>query len=154
MFTVCRPKLSGNMQRAGTQTRFAQGDDPTPDQANFSRAGTEQLRDKPMPELTNRRIPVRVNELDAANARGVQHMSGKVREITQSCWSKTHLGLATSSAYLEGTHVKIDCMHVSKGGAFSSAMDFGRPAARGRSDKNYDNTGLGFRLVRQFKTKG
>jgi formylglycine-generating enzyme required for sulfatase activity len=48
--------------RSGTQTRFAQGDDLTADQANFSRAATEQLRQLPtpvqLPHLTNRRRPV------------------------------------------------------------------------------------------------
>ena len=65
--------------RAGTQTRFAQGDELTADQANFSRKATENLRKIEMPHLTQRRMPVPVQELDAANAWGLRHMSGNVR---------------------------------------------------------------------------
>ncbi len=57
--------------RAGTETRFAQGDELTADQANFSRAATENVRGRGqgawLPDLTNRWKPVPVEDLDAAN---------------------------------------------------------------------------------------
>lgn len=137
--------------RAGTQTRFAQGDDLTAEQANFSRRGTEKLRGMPMPDLTNRRLPVPVNTLDAANAWGVRHMSGNVRERTQSCWSEEHLGLQTDSAYLALAQSQQECMRVSKGGFFASAMDYARPASRGRASETYRRDSFGFRIVRQMK---
>lgn len=54
--------------RAGTETPFAQGDELTSDQANFSRRATENLLGTPMSNLVDREIPVPVDELDAANA--------------------------------------------------------------------------------------
>jgi formylglycine-generating enzyme required for sulfatase activity len=121
--------------RAGTDSRFAQGDELSPDQANFSRAGTERLRGTAMPGLTNRPTPVPVDELDAANPWGVRHMSGNVRERTRSCWTDTHPGLAKSSAYLALSQAQGECERVSKGGAFTGAMDFARPAARGGGER-------------------
>ena len=117
--------------RAGTETRFAQGDELTAAQANFSRAATENLRqlERPegMPELVNRDQPVRVNELDAVNGWGLRHMSGNVRELTVSCWTEQQLGLAKSSAYLQRSLTETSCRRVAKGGAFSSAkQDFER----------------------------
>lgn len=136
--------------RAGTDSRFAQGDELSPDQANFSRAGTERLRGTAMPGLTNRRMPVTVDELDAANPWGARHMSGNVREQTQSCWSETLPGLAKSSAYLALSRAQSECERVSKGGSFAGAMDFARPAARGYGDETYHRHSLGFRIVREM----
>jgi formylglycine-generating enzyme required for sulfatase activity len=136
--------------RAGTETRFAQGDDLTPDQANFSRVGTERLRGHEMPELVNRRMPVTVDELDAANGWGLRHMSGNVDEQTRSCWTERHLGLPTSSAYLALSNEGGSCKRVGKGGSFAGAMDFARPAAHGRAPETYRRYGSGFRVVRQL----
>lgn len=140
--------------RAGTDSRFAQGDELSPDQANFSGVGTERLRGTEMPGLTNRRMPVPVDELDAANAWGLRHMAGNVRERTRSCWTETHPGLATSSAYLALSRAQSECERVSKGGAYSGAMDFARPAARGSADEYYRSESAGFRVVRQMKIMG
>lgn len=137
--------------RAGTTTRFAQGDDLRPDQANFSGRGTEQLRGKPMPELVNRNAPVPVEELDAGNGWGIRHMSGNVRDATMSCgYYKSQLGLKSDSAYLAHAQSQKDCMRASKGGAFNSAMDIARPAAKGRSSHTYRRHTTGFRLIREL----
>jgi formylglycine-generating enzyme required for sulfatase activity len=140
--------------RSGTQTRFAQGDDLTADQANFSRAATEQLRQLPtpvqLPHLTNRRRPVPVHELNAANAWGLRHMSGNVRELTQSCWTQEHVGLASASAYLRLAQSQSNCRRVAKGGAFTSAMDNTRPARRTRPLEDRRAEYLGFRIVREM----
>ena len=140
--------------RAGTNSRFAQGDDLRPDQANFSGVGTERLRGTEMPELMNRRMPVPVDELDASNAWGLRHMSGNVRERTRSCWTETHPGLATSSAYLALSLAQGECKRVSKGGSFASGMDSARPAARGRANETYRREKSGFRVVRQLTVTG
>ncbi len=71
--------------RAGTQTRFAQGDELTSNQADFLGSGTEDLTGVPRPDLLSRRVPVPVDELDAANQWGLRHMSGNVVERTRSC---------------------------------------------------------------------
>ena len=140
--------------RAGMQTRFAQGDELTADQANFSWAATEHLRQIPkrvqLPHLTNRRRPVPVHELDAANAWGLRHMSGNVRELTQSCWTDEHIGLASDSAYLHLARSQSNCRRVAKGGAFTTAMDGVRPARRHRPTETFRRHSLGFRLVREW----
>ncbi len=137
--------------RAGTETRFAQGDDLTADQANFSRHVTERLRGVEMPLLVNRRIPVPVDDLDAANAWGLRHMSGNVYEWTQSCWSAEHLGLSTASAYLAIGDSQNPCNRVSKGGSFNAAMDNLRPASRHGPFETRRRDNLGFRLMREFR---
>ena len=145
--------------RSGTQTRFAQGDELTAGQANFSRKATEHLRQLPkrvqLPHLTDREMPVPVDELDAANAWGLRHMSGNVHELTMSCWTEEHLGLASDSAYLRlaQSQSQSNCRRVAKGGAFIFAMDGLRLAVRIRPLETSRKDYLGFRLVREM-TKG
>lgn len=141
--------------RAGTQTRFAQGNELTADQANFSRASTEHLRQRQrpngMPELVNRWQPVEVGELDAQNAWGLRHMSGNVLEHTQSCWSERHLSVGQASAYLAISKAHQACDRtVAKGGDFTTAMDGLRLAARSAPTEDYRRSFLGFRLIRVF----
>ena len=69
--------------RAGTETRFAQGDEITTDRVNFSGEATEYYTFVERPWLETRRVPVPVDELDAANAWGLRHMSGNVEEVDQ-----------------------------------------------------------------------
>jgi len=147
--------------RAGTTTRFAQGDDLTADQANFARNTTENLRGHPMPDLVDRWMPVRVEELDAANGWGVRHMSGNVLEITMSCWSEIHLGLPSASAYLAHARANTPCpisagAHriVGKGGRFTTAMDSVRPARRTQPSEDRRVYSNGFRLIREFQAPG
>jgi len=139
--------------RAGTTTRFAQGDVLTSDQANFSGDGTEHNRGRPFPELVTRAIPVPVQELDAANPWGLRHMSGNVYEITLSCHLGRHIGLPTNSAYL--AHAAQGCdRYVAKGGAYNMAMDGVRLAHRTRPKNDYRRDIYGFRLIRIFPTDG
>lgn len=134
--------------RAGTQTRFAQGDELTADQVNFSRAATENVHGVTMPNLTNRRMPVPVDALDAANGWGVRHMSGNVGELTLSCWTDEHLELTTDSAYLADAQSKDSCRRVEKGGRFGTGMDGLRPAARGRPLETSTDYFRGFRIIK------
>ncbi|WP_019953478.1 formylglycine-generating enzyme family protein [Yoonia vestfoldensis] len=136
--------------RAGTTTRFAQGDELTTDQANFSRAATENVRRREMPDLVNRRMPVEVDTLDAANAWGVRHLSGNVDEVTLSCWSDTHLGLPTASAYFDHAQSNKPCIRVGKGGGYGTAMDGLRLASRARPTEDYRRDFYGFRILRTF----
>ncbi|MCG3267162.1 formylglycine-generating enzyme family protein [Yoonia sp. I 8.24] len=142
--------------RAGTTTRFAQGDDLTSDQANFSGRETEHVRrGQSMPYLANRYVPVAVEELDAANPWGLRHMSGNVSEYTLSCWSDEHLGLSTDSAYLADALEQTDCeRRVAKGGAHNGAMDNLRPARRVRPENETRRDFFGFRLIRTFNEEG
>ncbi len=142
--------------RAGTETPFAQGEELTADQANFSRRATEHVLGRgqeprvSLPELVDRYMPVPVNQLDAANAWGVRHMSGNVEELTQSCWSDEHLRLSSDSAYLANGDSQRSCRRVAKGGAFNMAMDHVRPARRFRPTEDFRDTNLGFRVVRDL----
>ncbi len=138
--------------RAGTDTRFAQGDELTSDQANFSRAATENLRKTPMPELESRYMPVPVDDLDAANGWGLRHMSGNVIELTLSCWTPEQLGLASARLYLQRALSHSGCQsRVAKGGSFNTAMDMLRPAANWRPLETTRRDNQGFRLIREFE---
>lgn len=136
--------------RAGTQTRFAQGDELTSDQANFYGRGTERLSGIPRPDLLSRMIPVPVDALDAANAWGVRHMSGNINERTRSCYTDKYAEWATSSEWLLQSNVE-SCNRVSRGGAFNTGMDSVRVASRGSSVEDYRSQYSGFRVVRQMK---
>lgn len=141
--------------RAGTTTRFAQGDDLDSTQANFLGRVTEQTLGVRLPHLKNRDTVVAVDELDAANGWGVRHMSGNVWEFTRSCWSDEHLGLPTDSAYLARTATcPVNASahrRVAKGGGFQSGMDNLRPARRTRPSETSRRDFTGFRLIREFK---
>jgi formylglycine-generating enzyme required for sulfatase activity len=146
--------------RAGTETPFAQGEELTSDQANFSRGATENLLRTsknpariPRPDLTERDVPVPVGDLDAANGWGLRHMSGNVAELTLSCWSPEHLAIFSDSAYLANSRDQTSCLRVSKGGDFGTAMDGLRPAARNRPTEDRRRDSLGFRIVRELAKK-
>lgn len=137
--------------RAGTETRFAQGDELTANDANFSRLSTEHVQGRPFPSLAEREIPVRVFELEAANAWGLRHMSGNVAEVTLSCWSDAHLGLTTASAYLANARSHISCdRRVAKGGGHGTAMDGLRLARRVRPTEDRRRDYRGFRIIREL----
>lgn len=138
--------------RAGTTSRFAQGDELTSRQANFSRSATENVRGRPMPEIVSPMMPVEVDMLDAANAWGVRHMSGNVAEVTLSCFHESHLGLPTTSAYVESATAAGSCRRVAKGGRFSSAMDAARLASRTRPTEDRRRDFFGFRVLRELRT--
>jgi formylglycine-generating enzyme required for sulfatase activity len=140
--------------RAGTETPFAQGKELTADQANFSRAATEHVLAEARPELTDRDMPVAVNELDAANGWGIRHMSGNVSELTLSCWTEEHLLLSTDSAYLADASAKDTCQRVAKGGDFGTAMEGVRLAWRDRPTEDMRWDRLGFRIVRKIEIEG
>lgn len=129
--------------RGGTDRRFAEGDVLRLDQVRFSKAG---LSDQ------DRLHPVPVDELDAENAWGLRHMSGNVQERTMSCYTFRHLGLPTSSAYLDHARSATDCRFVTKGGAYNSVPDTARPASRGHARRPGVRTRYaGFRLVREME---
>jgi len=145
--------------RAGTQTRFAQGDTLTLDQANIAifrhadgseyvfRSKSERYYSDP----NNRRKPVPVDMLDAANAWGLRHMAGNVLERTMSCRSKRHLGLSTSSAYLAKALNVGDCPRVGKGGSYGSSREYARPANRGSGLETSRSPSVGFRVVKEME---
>ncbi|MEP3676013.1 formylglycine-generating enzyme family protein [Sulfitobacter sp.] len=134
--------------RAGTQTRFAQGDTLSPEQANigvFHRQGNRSVADP-----NNRKMPVTVDELDAANPWGFRHIAGNILERTMSCWTDVHLALATSSSYLADAQKHAACRRVAKGGSLGSGADYARPANRGHGRENRRSPRTGFRILREM----
>lgn len=142
--------------RAGTETRFYQGDEITAEQANFSRRATEHLRGRgtSLPGLIDRYVPVSVEELDAANVWGVRHTAGNVYEVTLSCWSDEHLGLETDSAYLAHAKEHGPCRRVAKGGSSTTGMDGLRPSSRTRPTEDRRRDFRGFRVIRDMNSFG
>lgn len=137
--------------KAGTQTRYAQGEEVTSQQANFSGDATETTLGVERPDLTDLGLTVPVSELDAANGWGLRHMSGNVREMTQSCWSDTHLNLESSGEYLIYFQEFDACRPVLKGGSYATGIDALRPAARGRTRVTWRNDSHGFRIARKLE---
>lgn len=138
--------------RAGTTTRFAQGDRLTPEQASYSEGATARSEDRPEPSHwpgEPQESPVPVDTLDAANGWGLRHMSGNALEITMSCRSERHLGLPTASAYLADALEAQSCRRVTKSGDFLVNMFLTRPAGRGSTNET-SRAFSGFRLVREM----
>ncbi|MCU0912471.1 MAG: formylglycine-generating enzyme family protein, partial [Rhodobacteraceae bacterium] len=135
--------------RAGTRTPFAQGEEITTDQANFGGISTAEMLGEDRPDLVSRGHPVPVDELDAANAWGLRHMSGNLIERTMSCWTERHTGWPLSSVYQEMAF-NTSCERVAKGGDYAAAMDYARPAVRGRGREDRRSNIVGFRVVRDL----
>ena len=139
--------------RAGTQTPYAQGDVLSRAQANYKvysrtfKDGTYHFTYDP----ANARAPLRVNELDAANAWGLRHMSGNVAELTRSCWSERQAGFSETSRYLASTYRPLGCQRVYKGGSYNSDVTFTRPAHRLRVNEDGNHDWLGFRVLRDMR---
>ena len=133
--------------RAGTTTKFGQGDRLTTDQANIGIFAFDG--DLYLPDPDNRQTPVTVDMLDAANAWGLRNMAGNVMEIMMSCMTERHLGLATSSEYLEAAQ-EASCRRVVKGGSFSTDAEYARPSHRGGGSETSKSRFRGFRIVRNM----
>lgn len=136
--------------RAGTTTRFAQGDSLTDEQANFSGLMTERfLADEGRSHIT-RGGPVRAEDLDAANAWGLRHMSGNVNEVTQSCYTERYLGWATTSEWLEKSGAE-NCRRSNRSGSYKSPIDNSRVAFRNPTDQDDRSFFEGFRILKELK---
>ena len=139
--------------RAGTTTRFAQGYEPKPEQANISGEVTEQNLLEDRPDLRTFGVPVPVDELDAANSWGVRHMSGNVSELTLSCYAGRSEALpawGTSRSWLEMS-VSEECDRVLRGGDFMSGMFQARVAHRNGIDEALRPWFVGFRVVKEIR---
>jgi len=137
--------------QAGTNTKFAQGDTLTSDQARFLVSVKVNGRWVTIPKGGG--MPVLVDDLDAANAWGLRHMSGNVFERTMSCITQRHLGLETSRIYLDAFNQVKSCDRVVKGGAYPAHAEYARPASRGASSEGGRSSMIGFRIVRELGEK-
>ena len=137
--------------RAGTQTRFAQGDDLTSDQANFSGIGTETFSGERLPGLLTRGVPLSVDSLDASNPWGFRHMSGNINEFTSSCYTSSVPDLKTASAWAANPVDLDKCNPALRGGMYALAMDFNRPSSRYQDRRPLlRGNFFGFRVLREF----
>lgn len=135
--------------RAGTQTRFAQGDTVNTDQVNFNGEATERTYGIGEDRLIFRYNLVTVQELDAANAWGFRHMSGNATELTSSCYTDRYAGWSTASEWLNKS-VGLTCRRTTRGGAYTASIEFARVAQRGRKDEDARSNIGGFRVVREL----
>ena len=139
--------------RAGTTTRFAQGFEPTPEQANISGEATEQELQQRRPDLRTLGHPVPVDELDAANTWGLRHMSGNVSEITLSCYPTDQdrlPGWSTTSEWLAKSF-DASCDRVRRGGEYLSGMFRARVAWRAGIAETLSLQSVGFRIVKEME---
>ena len=138
--------------RAGTTTRYAQGDTLSLEQANFlvSRRNLvdgEYVWDY---DLGSAGELLPVDALDAANDWGLRHMSGNASEFTSTCGEGPHRGLATSSQYLAADADRPDCKRSVKGGMYLGNVELARPARRVAISGDHWSPSLGFRVVRDL----
>jgi formylglycine-generating enzyme required for sulfatase activity len=136
--------------RAGTTTRFAQGFEPKPEQANISGEATEDFLQQDRPDLRTLGHPVPVDELDAANPWGLRHMSGNVGEITLSCYNDHYEGWSTASEWLKNGF-REGCNRVERGGNYADPISRARLAYRfsGKSEAKRSAYG-GFRILKEL----
>jgi formylglycine-generating enzyme required for sulfatase activity len=135
--------------RAGTTTRFAQGDEVTSVQANFSGEDTKTALRAPQADFLTRGFPAPVGELDAGNAWGIRHTSGNVSEITLSCYSERYAGWSTSSEWLARSFAKT-CDRSVRGGSYAHAIDLARVAWRFSHHESLRSQFDGFRVLREL----
>jgi formylglycine-generating enzyme required for sulfatase activity len=136
--------------RAGTTTRFAQGEFLTSEQENFSGELTEFYMQEKRPDLRTRGYPVPVGALDAANPWGLRHMGGNVSEWTLSCYRPRIEGWATTREWLDRS-VGVSCERTVRGGSYGAGMSQARAAHRSSVDQDWRTTGDGFRIVKELK---
>lgn len=136
--------------RAGTTTRFAQGFEPTPEQANISGQATAQTLGYSRPDLRSLPFPVPVDELDAANSWGLRHMSGNAQEVTLSCYTIRYQQWSSASEWLAKSYGK-SCDRAIRGGAFVGPMNAGSVAFRMSHRETLRTQYSGFRIVKDLE---
>jgi formylglycine-generating enzyme required for sulfatase activity len=141
--------------RAGTTTRFAQGYEPTPGQANLSGEWTEALLERKRPDMRTLQWPLPVDELDAGNPWGLRHMTGNVDEFTLSCYNddRDHrIPLPqwdSTSEWLRESY-REKCLRVYRGGSFLGAIDLARISYRRFTEEDTRMDSLGFRVLKEM----
>lgn len=138
--------------RAGTQTRYAQGDTLTLEQANFLAYRVDIVDGEAVwtYDFGSAKELLPVDDLDAANNWGLRHMSGNASEFTSTCGEGPHRGLATSGQYLAADRDRPDCKRSVKGGMYNGNVELARPARRVPISSDHWAPSLGFRIVRDL----
>ena len=139
--------------RAGSATPFAQGNEPTGDQLNVNGDYTETLLGTSLPHLRTLGYPMPVNEMDAANAWGLRHMSGNATELTMSCYGIDPEQLSpwtTTSEWLSKDQDR-RCPRVFRGGSFARSMHDARVTTRGVLPEDWTFPDTGFRIIKELE---
>lgn len=120
--------------RAGTRTRFAWGDTPSRDHANY---GTNECCGGHTEGSDKWFTPAPVGSFPA-NAFGLEDMAGNVQEWVEDCWSESYGGPE-------------DCgFRVLRGGSWSSIPKMIRPANRDKGPLDVRLPYYGFRVARDL----
>ncbi|MEM9211696.1 MAG: formylglycine-generating enzyme family protein [Pseudomonadota bacterium] len=136
--------------RAGTQTRFPQGDDVSSSKANFNGDMTSLFMMEKRADWITRGAVVPVDELDAANNWGLRHMTGNAAEYTSSCYNGGYAGWEDSEQYLSDS-LHGNCLRVLRGGSFGFSLDSLRSAWRMPSrDQTAGTKYKGFRIIKEI----
>lgn len=140
--------------RAGTTTRYAQGDTLTLEQANFGVSRRDLVNGEYVwdYDLGSAKELLPVDDLDAANGWGLRHMSGNASEFTSTCGEGPHRGLVTSSQYLAADADRPECKRSVKGGSYFSNVELARPARRAAISSEHWSPFIGFRVVRDLES--
>jgi formylglycine-generating enzyme required for sulfatase activity len=138
--------------RAGTATPFFQGTEPTADQVNISGAQTENLLGKPQPQFRTLGYPVPVNEMEAANAWGLRHMSGNVAELTRTCFSlkDDEVQIWPSTSEWLAKSAKSDCLPMLRGGDYGGPLSHATVTFRTVWTNSTRTLYVGFRVIREI----
>lgn len=120
--------------RAGTKTRFAWGDEPRRDHANY---GTDECCGGHEDGADRWFAPGPVGSFPA-NAFGLQDMAGNVQEWVEDCWSETYGGPENCD------------LRVLRGGSWSSVPKMIRPANRDKGPVDVRLPYYGFRVIRDL----
>lgn len=119
--------------RAGTETRFATGDEITTKQALFNQASFDAREVSSYPP----------------NNWGLHDMHGNLAEWVQDHWHDNYEGApADGSAWLGGDYLEPDLFRVNRGGHYFSSADFVASSARAGNNSYTRNQMIGFRCAR------
>lgn len=133
--------------RAGTTTPFYFGENISSDQANYDGShmyGSSFGGNRVKGIFRRRTTPV---GSFPPNNFGLHDMHGNVSEWVNDCYVDNYWNLPTDGG---GARGKDSCIRVSRGGAWNSSPDMVRSAQRSGAYPDGNNSGLGFRVVRDL----
>jgi formylglycine-generating enzyme required for sulfatase activity len=125
--------------RAGTNTRYSWGDDPSIGNANCNGCGSQWDLQQTAPVGSFK-----------PNALGLYDMHGNVWEWVEDSWHENYDGAPTdASAWLQGGDPSY---RVVRGGSWRNESELVRAAVRDRRNSNVQFDTLGFRVARTIRS--
>ncbi len=128
--------------RAGSTTPFAFGETISSDRANANFARYVRVGKSVVLDTRGRTVPV--DELDAANAWGLLHMHGNIREWVEDCSHGDYSGAPTDGSAWLSENGGVCASRVLRGGSWSDRPQGLRSAKRNWSGPQslFDNVGF------------